>query len=121
MTAGVLFKSGLGIFLQKFPLLLNYVLLDPAAFGFSEFLGTTFGDLVALVVCFGALGCYGCLGLLGCGSPWHPEKRARPWRCGSCVLWSCASLCIALLGVPGAANPGKRRGIGIRREELTRH
>lgn len=82
-----MFKSALGIFLQKFPLLLNYILLDHAVFGFSESLGTTFGDLVALVVCFGALGCYGCLGLLG----------------------------------QGLLNPGKRRGIGIRREELTRH
>lgn len=57
-------KSGLGVFLQKFPLLTQCSLLGTAAFGFAEFLGTTVLDLVALGAFFGALGHHDCPGML---------------------------------------------------------
>lgn len=54
----------LAIFLQKFPLLVQYDLLGTAAFGFAEFFGAAFLDLVAFAAFFGGLGRYNCLGLL---------------------------------------------------------
>lgn len=75
----MVFKSALGVFLQKFPLLIQYGLLGTAAFGFAEFFGTSFLDLVAFVAFYGALVATIAWACLTEGAPCTPRKGTRPW------------------------------------------
>lgn len=97
-----MFKSALGFFLPKFPLLIHCGLLRTAAFGFVELFGAAFSYLEAFVVFSGALGRYNCLGLLDCGSHPHPEKGGQGFGNVKVVGFEAASYCIPFLGLSGA-------------------